>query len=336
MKEIENFSDIIQTIKNLPSSSLSQKNKARDYQLTLTKPPGSLGLLEELAIDLCGWQNKLFPELKNVKTLIFAGNHGVCDQSVNAFPQSVTQQMVSNFQNGGAAINQLCKVAGSDLQVIPIDLENPTKDITKDSAMKETEFLACINIGINSIDKNSNIIILGEMGIGNSTIAAAINYACFGGSIIDWVGMGTSTSNSILEHKVSVIEKATSINRSQNPIEILMNLGGKEQAAIFGAVMACRVMKIPVIIDGYICSSSIAPLYLLNDIAIENCIFSHYSREKGHKKLLSIMGKKAILDLDLCLGEGTGAVLALNIIRSSIACHNGMASFTEAGVSNKI
>ena len=228
MKEIKTFSDIIQTVKNLPSSNLSQKNKARDYQLTLTKPPGSLGLLEELAIDLCSWQNKLFPELKNVKTLIFAGNHGICDQGVNAFPQSVTQQMVSNFQNGGAAINQLCKVAGSDLQVIPIDLENPTKDISKNSAMNETELLAYINIGINSIDKNSDIIILGEMGIGNSTIAAAINYACFGGNIIDWVGMGTSSSNSIIEHKVSVIEQATSINKPQNPIEILMNLGGKE------------------------------------------------------------------------------------------------------------
>tara|TARA_B100001093_G_C26826291_1_gene1014183 strand:+ start:1206 stop:2165 length:960 start_codon:yes stop_codon:yes gene_type:complete len=312
------------------------KKLAIERQNELLKPNNSLGLLEDLAIFYCGWRGSVKPEINYMQTIIFAGNHGICNQSVNSFPQEVTAQMVQNFRNGKAAINQISEEVGSSLEVIDIDLDKPTKDFTKEPAMSEREFFKAFNIGYNSVKKNTDVLALGEMGIGNTTIASAIIAALIGGKISKWVGRGTSQDNNLINHKISIIEKGLDLNKNKSPLEILTCLGGREQAAIFGATIRARLMKIPVIIDGFICSASILPLFFINKNAIDHCIFGHCSAEKGHKLMLDHIGKHALLNLKMCLGEGTGSTLALNILKSALACHNQMGTFTNSGVSNSI
>ena len=334
MKKIEKLSDIYLLIKNLSSPNIEMINKARKHQDQLTKPIGSLGILEDISVFFCGWQNTINPKLKNIQTIIFAGNHGVCNQGVNSFPQSVTNEMVQNFKSGGAAINQLCKDTLARLEVIPITLDVPTNDISKGPAMSHDDLLFSINQGVESVSINSDLIILGEMGIGNSSIASALASACFGGDVKKWVGRGTSNNDNDIKKKISVIKKALMLNSNREPLEILRSLGGREQAAIFGAALAARVSNIPILIDGFICTASIAPLFLLEKTLLDHCLFGHCSMEQGHKHLLKIIKKTPLLNLNMRLGEGSGAMVAFNIIRSAINCHNGMANFENAGVSN--
>tara|TARA_B100000795_G_C22784200_1_gene433795 strand:+ start:268 stop:1278 length:1011 start_codon:yes stop_codon:yes gene_type:complete len=336
MEKIKSLSEIYLLIKSFPVPNTEIINEARNYQDQLTKPKGSLGILEDIAIFFCGWQETIKPSLNKIQTIIFAGNHGVCNQGVNSFPQSVTKEMVLNFKNGGAAINQLCASPFIKLEVIPIDLDKPTNDICEGPAMNQEDLLYSINKGIESVNETSDLIILGEMGIGNSTIASAISSASFGGAINKWVGRGTANNDNKISKKIDVIKKALKSNVNREPLKILMSLGGREQAAIFGAVLAARAMKIPVLIDGFICTSSIIPLFLIEKHSLDHCIFGHCSMERGHKHLLKAINKTALLNLNMHLGEGSGAMIALKVIEAAINCHNGMASFKSAGVSNSI
>ncbi|MCL4169554.1 UNVERIFIED_CONTAM: hypothetical protein GTU68_026913, partial [Idotea baltica] len=196
----------------LPSSNATARQAATERQNQLTKPPGSLGKLEELAIFMAAWQGLQKPEINKAQALVFAGNHGVCAQGVNPFPQEVTVAMVENFKNGGAAINQLCKENGADLDVISLELETPTADITEGAALTEAELLDAFKRGFNAIDKHADIVILGEMGIGNSTISAALCAGAFGGSGADWVGMGTGSDQVGIQRKADVVDRAVAIN----------------------------------------------------------------------------------------------------------------------------
>ena len=336
MKKIKSYKEILSIINTLPLQNKEIKRKAIKLQNELLKPRNSLGVLEDLAIFYCSWRGVIRPKIRSMQTIVFAGNHGICDQSVNAFPQEVTAQMVQNFRNGKAAINQISSEAGADLEVIDIDLDNPTKDFTKEPAMSDKEFFDSFNIGFNSIKKNTDVVALGEMGIGNTTVASAIISTLIGGTISKWVGQGTSQNNNIINHKISIVKKGVDLNKKKKPLEILRCIGGREQVAILGATIQARLMKIPVIIDGFICSASILPLFFINKNAIDHCIFGHCSAEKGHKLMLEYIGKRALLNLNMCLGEGSGAVLALNILKSALACHNQMGTFKNSGVSNSI
>ena len=336
LKEISSSKEILSLLNNLPEPDKNIKRQAVQHQNELLKPKNSLGNLEDLAIFYCSWRNCIRPKINFIQTIIFAGNHGVCDQLVNTFPQEVTSQMVQNFRNGKAAINQLSLEVGSQLEVIDIDLSCPTKDFTKEPAMTNKEFLKAFNIGFNSVKEDADILILGEMGIGNTTIASAITSALIGGNISTWVGKGTSQDNKLIKHKISVVKKGLNLNKNKSPLEILRCLGGRELAAICGATIRARLKRIPVIIDGFICSASILPIFFIKKNAIDHCIFGHYSGEKSHKKMLDFIGKKALLDLNMCLGEGTGATLAVNILKSALACHNKMGTFKNSGVSNSI
>ena len=306
---------------------------AFERQKQLTKPPGSLGKLEEYACFMAAWQGNERPEIKLAQALVFAGNHGVCDQGVNPFPQEVTMAMVENFRNGGAAINQLAAYSGADLDIILLSDGQATADITVGPAMSEQECLEAINRGAEAVNSKSDILLLGEMGIGNSTISSALCLGTFGGQGLDWVGAGTGSNTEGILKKAKVIERARTSNKEclNTPFEILMSLGGREQAAICGALVAARCHNIPVIIDGFIASSAIAPLVSVDHI-YDHVIFAHQSAEAGHSRLLSKLGKVPMFDLGMRLGEGSGAALALSIIRASLACHNGMATFAEAGI----
>lgn len=329
------LSDLATVVGNLPAADADAAASARARQNSLTKPPGSLGRLEEIAEFMAAWRATARPEIWKAQALVFAGNHGICAQGVNPYPQEVTVQMVANFQNGGAAINQLCRANGADLNVIALDLDQPTADFTQGPAMSETEALAALNRGAAAVDEGADILILGEMGIGNSTVAAALAAACFGGDVKDWVGPGTGSDPAGIARKVDAIERglARHAGTKGNAAAILAALGGREQAAICGAVLAARAARIPVILDGFICTAAAAVLAAADARLLDHCLVGHASAEPGHRKLLAAINKRPVLEFDMRLGEGSGAALALGIVRSALACHNGMATFGEAGVS---
>lgn len=306
---------------------------ARNRQAELTKPPGSLGRLEELAIFLAGWQRRARPQLDRVQALVFAGNHGICDQGVNPFPVEVTAQMVANFRNGGAAINQLCQLAGADLQVIALDLERPTRDFTRAMALDTDDLIASIQTGKNAVDPEADVILLGEMGIGNSTVAAALAAATFGGNAADWVGPGTGADDEIFANKIRAVDAGLKRHKgAATAASILGSYGGREQAAICGAVIRARELGIPVILDGFICSAAAGVLLVNDKQALDHCLVGHESAEPGHRRLVAVMGKQPVVGLDMRLGEGSGAAVALLVLRAAVACHNGMATFAEAGI----
>ena len=245
--------------------------------------------------------------------------------------------MVENFKRGGAAINQICKLANIQLSVIPIDLEYPTRDFSKEAAMGLEETIAAMQLGFDSVNQDCDLLLLGEMGISNTTAATAIACALFKKPVEAWTGIGTGLDEKRLANKISVIKSAIELH-GQNfkcPESILATLGGRELAAIAGSIIAARLLRIPVLLDGFICTSAAATLTIFDNKILDHCLVSHLSTEPGHYGILSYLNKKPILDLNLRLGEGSGAAIASLIIKSSIAIHNGMATFNEAGVSQK-
>ncbi len=307
---------------------------ARDARLT--KPPGSLGRLEAIAGWLARWQGRARPRLDRVEILVFAGNHGVVAQGVSAYPADVTAQMVKNFSAGGAAINQLARLAGAELTVAALDLEQPTEDFTTAPAMDEKTFLAAVATGFDAVRPGSDLVCLGEMGIGNTTAAAAIAAALFGGGGARWAGRGTGVDDPGLRRKQAAIDAGLTRHAGlRDPLAIAAALGGRELAAILGATLAARHLAIPVLLDGFVCTAAVAPLQKFSPGALDHCLAAHVSAEAGHRGLLAELGLDPLLDLGMRLGEASGAALAVPLIRAALACHLGMATFAEAGVSNK-
>lgn len=306
---------------------------ARDRNLQLTKPPGALGRLEDLAIWYAGWRGDARPHIERPQVIIFAGNHGVTAQGVSAFPPEVTAQMVANFQHGGAAINQLATVAGAKMDVHALDLDNPTADFTTGPAMDEQAMVDALNTGWQGVDPNADLLVTGEMGIGNTTSAAAISTALFGGDASGWTGRGTGVDDAGLALKTRVVETALVANPGRDPLEILRCLGGRELAAMAGAIARARVENIPVILDGFICTAAAATLHQASPGTLDHTIAGHVSAEGAHRNLLQKIGKEPLLSLGMRLGEGSGGALAIGILKAAVACHSGMSTFAEAGVS---
>ncbi|MEL6913387.1 MAG: nicotinate-nucleotide--dimethylbenzimidazole phosphoribosyltransferase [Pseudomonadota bacterium] len=297
----------------------------------LTKPPGALGRLETLAIWLAGWQGTDRPRLARPQILVFAGNHGVAARGVSAFPAEVTAQMVANFDHGGAAINQLAAVFGAEMRVLALDLETPTADFTQAPAMAEEACVAALAAGWDAVDGEADILVTGEMGIGNTTAAAAIVTALYGG---DWVGRGTGVDAAGLAVKRQVVADGVVRHGGGTALQTLARLGGRELAAMVGAMAAARAQSVPVVLDGFISSAAAAVLAETREGALDHCIAGHESAEAAHPALLRKLGKEPLLSLGLRLGEGSGAALALGVLKGAVACHSGMATFAEAGVSD--
>ncbi len=315
-----------------PDADARAAAEARNAQLT--KPPGALGRLEELAIWAAGWQGTERPAIARPQVLIFAGNHGVAAQGVSAFPAEVTAQMVANFEDGGAAINQLAREAGAELTVHALDLDRPTVDFTEDPAMSDRDFAAALGAGWHAVDPEADALVAGEMGIGNTTAAAAVAAGLFGGPVEDWVGRGTGVDDAGLARKRAVVTAGLARHGAflADPLDALRCLGGRELAAIAGAVARARVLRIPVVLDGFIATAAAAPLAGLAEGALDHALAGHVSAEAGHGRLLEKLGKEPLLDLGLRLGEGSGAAVALLVLKAALATHSGMATFAEAGV----
>ena len=309
--------------------------RARDAQLT--KPPGSLGELEHIVAWLAAWQGKTRPSVDRPLVAVFAANHGVVAQGVSPYPPSVTRAMMENFAAGGAAINQICATFDLGLKVFELALDIPTSDITQGAAMDEKSAAATFAFGMEAIAGGADLLALGEMGIGNTTIAAAIYLALYGGKAKDWVGRGTGVDDAGLARKIAAVETAVALHKPHlgDPLEVLRRLGGREIAAIAGAIMAARMERVPVVLDGYVVCAAAAILHALDPHALDHCIAGHLSAEGAHAAVLARLGKKPLLALGMRLGEGSGAALAIGVIKAALACHTGMATFAQAGVANK-
>ena len=331
------FDDIRDLMRKMPQADEAAREAARERQGQLTKPAGSLGRLEEIAEWMAGWQATPRPHVDNPLVAVFAGNHGVVKQGVSAYPPSVTQAMVANFQAGGAAINQICKTFDLSLKVYELALEQPTGDITEEPALDEKACAATMAFGMEALAAEPDLLVLGEMGIGNTTPAAAIYHALYGGEPEDWVGRGAGVDDKGLKRKAEAVRAAVARHKQYfgDPLEILARLGGREIAAIAGAILAARLRRTPVLLDGFVVSSAAAVLHALDNAALDHCLAGHVSAERAHRQALKLIGKTPILDLGMRLGEGSGAALAVGVVKAAVACHNGMATFAEAGVAGK-
>ena len=319
-----------------PDEAAFQAAVARDRELT--KPAGALGRLEELAFWLAAWQGRQPPRVDHPRVCVFAGNHGVAARGVSAYPAEVTAQMVQNFVTGGAAVNQLTAMVDGDLRVYEMALKNPTADFTLGPAMDEAGCARAMAYGMMAVEQGVDLLALGEMGIGNTTAAAAICHALYGGAPADWTGPGTGVSGAAYDAKVAAVSAGVAANRAAfgdplaDPLQVLRCLGGEELAAIAGAVLAARLARIPVLLDGYACCAAAAVLHAIDPALLDHCRIAHLSAEPAHAALAARLGLKPLLDLGMRLGEASGAALAIHLVRAAALCHADMATFADAGV----
>lgn len=331
------FDDIRNLLNSMPQADSRAVAAVKSRDAELTKPPGSLGRLEEIASWMAAWQGREVPRIERPVVAVFAGNHGVVAQGVAAYPQSVTKQMVANFQAGGAAVNQICKTFDLGLKVFELALDHPTRDITADAALDEADCAATMAYGMEAIAGGCDLLCVGEMGIGNTTIAAAIAHGLHGGTAEEWVGPGTGVDAEGLKRKADAVRRAALLHKPHlgDPLEVLRRLGGRELAAMAGAILGARMQRVPVLIDGYVATAAAAVLHKANPSALDHCMAGHVSAEPAHRALLAKVGLKPLLDLEMRLGEASGAALAAGIVRAAVNTHASMATFASAGVSGK-
>jgi nicotinate-nucleotide--dimethylbenzimidazole phosphoribosyltransferase len=343
------------TIKQIRPLDMESMGKARRRQDALTKPLGSLGVLEEISIKVAGITGNPMPEIKNKAIVTMAGDHGVLDEGVSAYPREVTQQMVQNFVNGGAGINVLARHINARVVVVDMgvasDIESPkvvnrkigygTKNMAKGPAMTRGEAVESIEAGIEvfegELKKGLDILGVGEMGIGNTTSASAITAAITGEPVERVTGRGTGIDDKLFRNKITVIKKALTLNKpaQDDPLDVLAKVGGFEIGGMTGIYIACAANRIPAIIDGFISGAAALLACKIAPKAGDYMIASHCSVEAGHKIILDRIGIKPLLNLDLRLGEGTGAALGINLVEAACRTLSEMATFESAGVSEK-
>lgn len=335
---IATLDEVRAILAEFPGADADAAQRAAARESMLTKPAGALGRLEDITAWLAGWQGRHPPQIERVRVAVFAGNHGVAARGVSAFPASVTAQMVQNFIAGGAAINQLCRSADAELRVYEMALDRPTADFTAAPAMSEEDCAKAMTYGMMAVEPGLDLLCLGEMGIANTTSAAALACVLFGGAAADWTGPGTGVTGQALQRKTDVVAAGVALHgpAARDSFDILCRLGGQELAAICGAVMAARLARTPVLLDGFACTAAAAVLHVADRHALDHCLVAHVSAEPGHRRLLQAIDKTALFDFGMRLGEASGAALAISILKSAVACHTGMATFAEAGISGKV
>ncbi len=329
---------------------------AEARQLELTKPPGSLGRLEEIANRCAAIFENLSFRLSRPRIVLFAGDHGVCAEGVSPYPQEVTAQMVFNFLNGGAAINCLARAAGIDLEVVDVGVAAPlpplpgltarriacgTRNFCHEPAMTREQAEGALQVGFEiagqAVAEGSNLLGFGEMGIGNTTTAAALTAALTGCAPADAVGRGTGADEACIARKIAAIERAFAAHsgRLADPLEMLSRIGGLEIAAMCGYCLGAASRRRPVVTDGFIATAAAALAVRLDPNVKDYLFAAHLSSEPGHRRLLAALDVRPLLDLEMRLGEGTGAALAMQIMEAAAAAFTGMATFASAGVSGR-
>ncbi|GJE42477.1 nicotinate-nucleotide--dimethylbenzimidazole phosphoribosyltransferase [Methylobacterium soli] len=337
MTEESPFADIRRLIASMPGPDRAAAEMIAEREASLTKPAGALGRLEHLVAWLGAWQGKGGPSLDRPLVCVFAGSHGVTARGVSAFPDAVNRQMLENFAAGGAAINQICAAYGLGFKVFDLAIDLPTGDITLGPAFDEKACVATMAFGMEAVAAGTDCLAVGEMGIGNTTIAAAIYAALFGGEAAHWVGRGTGVDAAGIGRKVAAVEAALAHHAGHldDPLEVLARLGGREIAAMAGAILAARLQRVPVVLDGYVATAAAAILHAIDPSALDHCLAGHVSAEGAHADVLERLGLVPLLALGMRLGEGSGAAMALGLLKGALACHRDMATFAQAGISGR-
>ena len=338
-----------------PNSEMEQAALARQGQLT--KPPGALGRLEVIAVRLAALQGVERPAVDKVSIAVFAGDHGIAAENVSAFPQAVTGEMVKNFARGGAAISVLAKTLNAKLEVVNLGTVNDpgdmagvvraviapsTANFAVEAAMSEDQLMQALQAGRDSVQRaqqqGAQLYIGGDMGIANTTAASALSCALLNAVPAQLAGPGTGLDHSGVAHKVAVLERALALHRAHfaNPLECLRRVGGFEIAALTGAYLSCAQLGIPVLVDGFISTSAALTATRMQPQCADWLLYGHGSAEPGHRRLLAALEAQPLLELGMRLGEGSGAASALPLLRLACALHNGMATFAEAAVSEKL
>jgi nicotinate-nucleotide--dimethylbenzimidazole phosphoribosyltransferase len=332
------FDDVRRLIAMMPALTRRRLRRCASASASSPKPAGSLGRLEWLVEWLAAWQGKALPGVDRPLVCVFAGSHGVTRRGVSAFPDTVNRQMLDNFAAGGAAINQICATYGLGFKVFDLALDLPTGDITEGPGMDPKGCVATMAFGMEAIAGGADLLGIGEMGIGNTTIAAAIFAALYGGPPAAWVGRGTGVDDEGLGRKVAAVEAALEFHRDHiaDPLDILARLGGRDVAAMAGAILAARLQRIPVVIDGYVATAAAAVLHALDPGALDHCVAVICPR-RARTRPFSIASARSRFSRSGCgWGEGSGAGLAIGVIKAAAACHREMATFAQAGVSNGV
>lgn len=342
-------SDVAWFLAPCPPPSQQARSQASARQATLTKPPGSLGRLEELAIDFAGFQATELPAIDIICIRIFAADHGVCAQGVSAFPQAVTAQMVANFAAGGAAISVLARRLHADFGIVDVGTIGPhidapavtnasiaagTADFTTGEAMSDAQLGRALQVGADHVPADADLLIGGEMAIGNTTSAAAICAALLEIDAADAVGPGTGVDTDGLQRKAAAVATGLERHRDRSPLGVLRCLGGFEIAALAGAYVKAAQQQTPVLVDGFICTAAALVACHANPSVGDWMLFAHRSAEPAHSAALDALGATPLLDLELRLGEGSGAALAVPLLTDALALHASMATFADAGVSD--
>lgn len=335
MVPFSSLAEFREVLREAPGCDHEARARAEARTDRLTKPPRSLGRLEDIAVWLAGWQGTERPHVDRPQVAVFAGNHGVNARAVSAFPSEVTAQMVANFRAGGAAINQIARSVGATLTVHPIDLDRPTGDFTRGPAMTEADCVAALAVGWEALEDGCDLLVPGEMGIGNTTAAAAIGAALFGGPGRDWVGRGSGIDDSGMLRKAQAVDEGLAANPQarSDALEALRCLGGREIAGMVGVIARARMERVPVILDGFISTAAGAVLARAVPGALDHAQAAHQSAETAHREMLLRLELDPILTLGMRLGEGSGGGVAIAVVRAAAACQSGMATFEEAGVS---
>ncbi len=348
---------LFKTIASIPTLDSKAMQKAQKRQAQLTKPAGSLGRLEAIAIQVAGITGQAIPLLGKKQVLLCAGDHGVTVEGVSAFPSAVTPMMVLNFLKGGAAINALARQAGAEVKVVDVGVATDlpkhkqllsakiargTKNFKIESAMTEAQCQKSLELGLKLADQAKKekvtFVVLGEMGIGNTTSAAALMAALLPCAVEDVTGFGTGIDRTQWMNKCRVIQESLRLHllKPEKPLDALQKVGGLEIAALIGVVLGCAKNRIPVVVDGFITSSAFLVAYRLNPRVKDFAFFSHRSEEPGHTKFYEMLGVEPLLEMKMRLGEGSGGALALNILEAALRAHAEMATFESAKVPTKI
>lgn len=322
------FDDFRTLLATLPPADAAAEARVRALFARADKPKASLGRIEDIAAWLAAWSGRAPPAVNRPLVAIFAGNHGTVRHAISPRPVSATANAVELCAAGGAAINQVCIANDLGLKVFDLALDIPTGDITQEAALDERGCAATMAFGMEAVAGGADLLCLGDLGVGNSTIAAALSAALFGGKGADWVGPGSGADAAMMARKAEVVDRALAFHGASlgDPLEALRRVGGREFAAICGAVLAARMQKIPVLLDGFVATAAAAVLHSANPSAIDHCLLASLSPQPGHDKVAGRLGLQPLLDLGLNHGEGVGAGLAAGLVKAAAHTSSGMAA----------
>jgi nicotinate-nucleotide--dimethylbenzimidazole phosphoribosyltransferase len=325
--------DLAASLAGLPPPDAAAAAAVTERARRVLRPAGAFARLDEVAAWVAGWQRREDPGVERPACVVFVGDHGVTARGVSAYPGAITAAMLGAMRAGVATASVLSRQLGANLVVVDVGVGRPTSDLSVQAALSAERFEAAFQAGRDAVASlDADLLVIGEMGIGNTTAAAATCAALFGRTAEDWTGRGTGVDEPTYARKVAAVRRAVDRVRDLTPVEIMREVGGSELAAMAGATLEARLRSLPILLDGFVVTAAVAPLDVIAPGALDHCLAAHVSSEPGHRLLLEKLGKQPLLDLDLRLGEGSGALMALPLIGLACAAVTDVATFEEWGI----